>query len=369
MWDNDPLITTVIPTFRRPALLRRAIWSVANQDLECVRICVYDNASGDETRSVVERLAAGDPRIEYWCHEKNLGPVPNFNFGLSRVATPYFSVLSDDDMLMPGFYSMALKSLENNPDAGFYAGRAIVYNADQDVVHYSEAAWPEGSEGRHEYSLPSVLKMIAKPYTWTGIAWRREVIDAVGLLDAFGSDDNYVVRAAIHYPFILTREATGLTLHHSERFSSDPVHSGGTQTRDAHGAYLDFLVGRSFQLQADIQRAKHCSRSDKMRAAAAVSDRLRNELITWLPLHAIPNDRPEEIRTVRTVQEAIGSPLWSRLLVRTVQRVFDHHRTTAKLASCSLRLARELAIERRRRRCRHDPADAVVRHLIAQAGE
>ena len=359
----------MIPTFRRPELLRRAIWSVANQDLERIRICVYDNASGDETRSVVERLAARDRRIEYWCHEENLGPVPNFNFGLSRVSTPYFSVLSDDDMLMPAFYSLALKSLEVTPDAGFYAGRALVYNADQDVVHYSEAAWPEGSEGRHDSSLANVLKMIAKPYTWTGIVWRRQVIDTVGSLDSFGSDDNYVIRAALQYPFILTRQATGLTLHHSERFSSDPVASGETPTRETHGAYLDFLVGRSFQLQADILRAEQRPRSDRLSATAAVSDRLRKELITWLPLHAIPNDRPQEIRTVRTVQEAIGSPLWSGLLVRIVQRVFDHHRTAARIATCSLRMARKLAIARRRRRCRFDPVDAEVRHMISEAAE
>src|SRR5690242_8086487 len=42
--DPEILITAVIPTYRRPHLLRRAITSVLTQESAPLQVCVYDNA-------------------------------------------------------------------------------------------------------------------------------------------------------------------------------------------------------------------------------------------------------------------------------------------------------------------------------------
>ena len=70
-----PLITTIIPTYRRPKLLRRAIMSVLNQTSPHFQICVYDNASGDETAAVVAEFSKNDPRVKYHCHTENIGAI------------------------------------------------------------------------------------------------------------------------------------------------------------------------------------------------------------------------------------------------------------------------------------------------------
>jgi len=54
----EPLITTIIPTYRRPKLLRRAIKSVLGQTFPHFQVCVYDNASGDETPDVVAEISS-----------------------------------------------------------------------------------------------------------------------------------------------------------------------------------------------------------------------------------------------------------------------------------------------------------------------
>ncbi|HTT77549.1 MAG TPA: glycosyltransferase family A protein, partial [Candidatus Binataceae bacterium] len=111
----QPQITTIVPTFRRPRLLERAIRSVLAQNYDAFQLCVYDNASGDETAAVVARLARGDPRIKYHRHPCNIGAWNNFKYGLDQVATPYFNFLSDDDALLPGFFEAALHALESRP--------------------------------------------------------------------------------------------------------------------------------------------------------------------------------------------------------------------------------------------------------------
>src|SRR6516165_1449212 len=97
-------ITTVIPTFRRPTLLGRAIRSVLRQTNRDCAVTVFDNASGDETRDVVAAIAAEDPRVSYHCQSRNVGIVANFISAMQSVQSPYFSVLSDDDVLFPEFF-------------------------------------------------------------------------------------------------------------------------------------------------------------------------------------------------------------------------------------------------------------------------
>src|SRR5437016_10001362 len=101
----NPLIATIIPTYRRPKLLQRAIRSVLNQTYPHVQIRVYDNSSGDETASVVAELAKKDPRVKYHCHSQNIGSFKNFEYGLKQVDTEWFSILSDDDLILPEFYA------------------------------------------------------------------------------------------------------------------------------------------------------------------------------------------------------------------------------------------------------------------------
>ena len=73
MSETTPQITTIIPTYRRPHLLRRAIQGVLNQTYSDFQVCVYDNASGDETAQVVAEFAARDNRVKYHCHSQNIG--------------------------------------------------------------------------------------------------------------------------------------------------------------------------------------------------------------------------------------------------------------------------------------------------------
>jgi len=201
------LITTIIPTYRRPKLLKRAIKSVLNQTYPYFQVCIYDNASGDETAEVVAEFAKKDPRVKYYCHKENIGAVKNFNFGLARVNTPFFSFLSDDDILLPNFYETALKGFEKHPKAMFSATQTLIVNPEGKIVGYNNFF----SQNPGLYSPPEGLFMILKHnlITWTGILFRREVIEKIGLLDEEtneNSDADFEFKIAIHFPFSVSSE-------------------------------------------------------------------------------------------------------------------------------------------------------------------
>ena len=206
-----PLITTIIPTYRRPKLLRRAIKSVLNQTYPHFQVCVYDNASGDETADVVAEFSKEDPRVKYHGHAENIGALNNFNFGLKAVATPFFSFLSDDDILLPEFFEAAMGEFEEFPEAAFSGGTTITMTEHGKIL--GATLLPSG------YFLPpeGLFKMMEHSATWTSIVFRKGVIDKIGSLDAnVGGyfDRDFLFRIAAHLPFVNSKRPVAIWMAH-----------------------------------------------------------------------------------------------------------------------------------------------------------
>lgn len=215
------MITTVLPTYRRPDSIQRAIRSVQAQTYPNWRLCVYDNSQGHETSGVVRRLAEEDSRIEYYQHPSNIGVVRNFEFGLERVQTPYFSFLSDDDLLLPSFFEVALGALQSDPKLGF---------AVTDVIHIDQDGIVLRSNGKHlspgSYEPPDGMVMVLDPGLpmWHGMLFRRQVLETVGRLsvDAGNAADlDYVLRAASHFRFRVEPDAGAVFSHSEDSVSGD----------------------------------------------------------------------------------------------------------------------------------------------------
>ena len=212
------MITTIIPTFRRPKELQRAIKSVLGQTYPHFQIWVYDNASGDETEAVVVSLAKDDSRIKYFCHPQNINAAPNFEYGMLRVDTPFFSFLSDDDILLPEFYETAMAGFERYPQAAFSAGSVIDMSESGRFLGIS-------SPGLQKMELrpppQGLFDMITHYINWTGILFRREVIHAIGEMDKSVKpiDVDFVLRASAQFPYVVSPKPCAIFLHHPASYS------------------------------------------------------------------------------------------------------------------------------------------------------
>ena len=215
-----PRITTIIPTYRRPALLRRAIESALEQKGAPLVVRVLDNASGDATREVVAQIASRDRRLEYVCHAENIGAAANFEFGLRSVTTPFFSLLSDDDYLLPGFYEHALADLDAEPEAVFWAG--LTLNVDEQGTIWDARLERWSREGLFLPPEGLLASTHGRAPTWTGILFRHEILDRIGLPDwqTLGpSDLDFTLKAATH-PFVLRKHPSAVFTLNSASFSA-----------------------------------------------------------------------------------------------------------------------------------------------------
>jgi glycosyltransferase involved in cell wall biosynthesis len=216
---KGPLITTIIPTYRRPQLLKRAILSVLNQTYSNFQVCIYDNASGDETAEIVKELAKKDPRVKYYCHPENIGGGKNLNFGLSKVDTSYFSILSDDDILLPDFYEKALNGFQRYPEAGFIATQTLIAKEEK-ILNISYGDYEEKL-----YRPPEGLLKISNfgLTTWTGVLFKKEVRDKIGLLDeqvGGPSDFDFLLRITSVFPYVVLKSPGAIFFVHQLSKSS-----------------------------------------------------------------------------------------------------------------------------------------------------
>ncbi|MDX1953711.1 MAG: glycosyltransferase family 2 protein [Verrucomicrobiota bacterium] len=108
-------LSVFIPTYNRPALLRRAIQSCLDQTTLPEEIIVVDNGTNPQTRAVVESFSGTPLVIRYLTS-------PLFNFraalstGISNLKSDWAINLDDDDFLLPWRIENDLKLLQTIPN-------------------------------------------------------------------------------------------------------------------------------------------------------------------------------------------------------------------------------------------------------------
>lgn len=322
-------ITTIIPTWRRPRLVARAVESVLAQTFGDTLVCVYDNASGDETEEVVRALAARDPRVRYHRHERNLGAVANYNYGLSRVETPFFSMLGDDDYLLPHHYAEAMEALEAHPRCGFYCARTMVRNETLGLTLQRNASWRAGV---YEPDAESVRHMVRDHFINTGVVFRSEVIRTVGLLDRFGSDRNYVILAAARHPFVVSEGEGGVLTIHAESFSGGAQAIAFTES-DVFSHDVDYVLGANAALLE----------SAPAEAGNAIRAQARRDLLYVYAVRALPAGRAADARKLLAAVRDFRFGIATRAMLHAFS-IASRSRIASAIASRAVMLLYRIAL-------------------------
>lgn len=106
------MVSAIIPTYKRPTLVRRAIRSVLNQTVRDLEVIVVDDASPDDTARVVAAIA--DERIRYIRHQRNRGLPASRNTGIRVARGRYIAFLDDDDEWLPNKTEKQLRYLQDH---------------------------------------------------------------------------------------------------------------------------------------------------------------------------------------------------------------------------------------------------------------
>ena len=165
-----PTVSVIIPTYNRAHVLGRSIQSVLNQTFQDFELIIVDDASTDDTESLVNRFRS--KKIKYIRHQVNqggsVGPTPNT--GLRIAKGDYIAFQDDDDEWMPEKLERQMKVIcAAPPEVGVVYTRITKYDSLGNYIRPLKVAKKEG------YLFKQLLNECF--IQWTTALIRRECFD------------------------------------------------------------------------------------------------------------------------------------------------------------------------------------------------
>lgn len=132
---NQPqLVSTIIPVYNRPELVRRAVDSVLAQTHRPIEILLVDDGSTDQTPQVLAALQAAHPEEIRVLRQANGGAGLARETGRQAAQGAYIQYLDSDDYLLPNKFSDQVAALEAHPECAIAYGTSRHVHADGRVL-------------------------------------------------------------------------------------------------------------------------------------------------------------------------------------------------------------------------------------------
>ena len=113
---QKPKVSVVMATCNRAHMLPYAIESIQNQTLEDWELIIVDDASTDETPTIIQNVMRYDSRIRFYRHKKNRGAALSRNTAISLAQGRFIACQDDDDLSLPTRLAVQSDYLDNNPN-------------------------------------------------------------------------------------------------------------------------------------------------------------------------------------------------------------------------------------------------------------
>ena len=158
--STSALISVVIPTYKRPDLLRRAVDSVLGQELADVQIVVIDDGGGQ-----LGELPSDD-RVTKLSLSRNYGVLAlSRNVGIRLGRSRFVAFLDDDNEWLPHHLRSALAPLLNTAADIVYTSRTMV-DPDGHVVRTEGHSWDRKAMGHDNFVDASSIVVRRQSEFW-----------------------------------------------------------------------------------------------------------------------------------------------------------------------------------------------------------
>lgn len=108
--NKNPIVSVIVPIYNADYTLYQAIESLMNQTLHDIEIVCVNDASPDNSPSIIEELFATDKRITIVQHENNSGYGASMNDGIQAASGVWIGILEPDDYVKPEMFEKMIKA-------------------------------------------------------------------------------------------------------------------------------------------------------------------------------------------------------------------------------------------------------------------
>jgi glycosyltransferase involved in cell wall biosynthesis len=208
---SAPLVTTVIPVFNRPQMLREAVASVLAQTYRPIEIIVVDDGSTDDTARVADELSAKHPELRV-IHQRNAGVGGARTTGQNAARGEFLQFLDSDDILYPKKFELQVAGLLAHPECGASYGWTRRRTGERLGEH------PDRGTGiAFETMFPAMLKW----RFWHTVSplYRTSLVQRAGAWLPLINEEDWEFDARI--------ATLGVRLHHVADWVGEHRHHGG----------------------------------------------------------------------------------------------------------------------------------------------
>ena len=121
---SEPLVSILIANFNYAKYVGQAIESVLQQSYQNFEIIVCDDGSTDNSRDVIQRYVARDPRV-ILVGRANGGQAAAWNAAYARSKGDIICILDSDDFFAPKKIEKVVQEFHRRPEAGFVANALV----------------------------------------------------------------------------------------------------------------------------------------------------------------------------------------------------------------------------------------------------
>lgn len=217
----DPLVSVVIPTYKRTDYLKLTLESILNQSFQDFEIIVIDDGTPNDDNLL---LCNSLNKVHYVKIENSGGPAKPRNIGIKKAKGKYIAFVDDDDLWCPDKLKKQVVILEDNPDFGLVHG--CCNTIDENGILQNEVI---GRPGSPDVKYGDVsMKMMGN---WTVMMptsfIRKVVVDKVGFFNesmpTAGEDMEFWVRCSFYTQFYYIDEPLVLYRVHDQNMSGDTL--------------------------------------------------------------------------------------------------------------------------------------------------
>lgn len=183
------LVSIIIPTYKRPGMLARAIDSCLVQTYQNIEIIVVDDndAASPERQETIEFMKnyKGEKKVRYIKRETNGGGCASRNTGIEKAKGEYICFLDDDDYFFKDKIEKQLSFMKkNNLDASF-TGVETYDETKEKMVKVKDHKEFEKYDNILKYHL---VEMIVSPQTFM---YKKQVLKEIGGFDNVAAGQEY----------------------------------------------------------------------------------------------------------------------------------------------------------------------------------
>lgn len=150
---KESVVSTIIPVYNRPVLLKEAVASVLAQTYRPVEIIIVDDGSTDGTARVADDLAGRYPGEIRVIHQANTGPGLAREAGRLCARGEFIQYLDSDDILLPDKFERQVSGLKDHPECGVSYGWTRFRHSEGTI---EPKPW-KGSGSKTDTMFPSFL--------------------------------------------------------------------------------------------------------------------------------------------------------------------------------------------------------------------